>query len=94
MAVISLRLKERDFKRLSELSEMSHKDKSTIARELLEYGWKFLMIQNYRDGKISLSALADKLDLSVSETIDLLAKFGVESPLDFDDYLRGFEGLK
>jgi predicted HTH domain antitoxin len=94
MAVISLRLKEKDFRRLSELSEMSHKDKSTVARELLEYGWEFLMIQHYREGKISLSALAAKLDLSVGETIELLARFGVESPLDFDDYLKGFEALK
>ncbi len=49
MAVISLRLKERDVKRLSELSDLTHKDKSTVARELLEYGWEFLMIQQYRE---------------------------------------------
>ena len=91
MSVISIRLKDRDFKRLSELSRMEHKDKSTIARELLEYGWEFLMIKHYREGKISLSTLASKLDLSVSETIDLLAEFGVESPMDYDDYLGGFD---
>ena len=46
------------------------------------------------EGKLSLSTLADKLGLSVSETIDLLSEFGVESPLDYDDYLKGFEVFK
>ncbi|GBE02281.1 hypothetical protein BMS3Bbin06_00269 [bacterium BMS3Bbin06] len=91
MAVISLRLKDRELKRLNELSKMVHKDKSTVARELLEYGWEFLMIKLYREGKLSLSTLASKLEMSVSETIDLLSEFGVESPIEYDDYLKGFE---
>ncbi len=91
MAVISLRLKDREFRRLNELSRMEHKDKSTVARELLEYGWEFLMIKLYREGKLSLGTLALKLEISVSETIDLLSEFGVESPIEYDDYLKGFE---
>lgn len=94
MSVISLRLKDREIKRINELSKMGHKDKSTVARELIDYGWEFLMIKLYRDGKMSLSTLASKLELSVSETIDLLAEFGVESPIDYDDYLKGFEAFK
>ena len=91
MAVISLRLKDKELKRLNELSEMVHKDKSTVARELLEYGWEFLMIKLYREGKLSLSSLASKLEMSVSEAVDLLAGFGVESPIEYDDYLQGLE---
>lgn len=94
MTVVSLRLKDRELKRLNELSKMVRKDKSTVARELLDYGWEFLMIRLYREGKLSLSSLASKLELSVSETIDLLSEFGVESPIDYDDYLKGFEVYK
>ncbi|MFZ3064495.1 MAG: hypothetical protein WA277_04315 [Nitrospirota bacterium] len=94
MAVISLRLKDRDFKRVNELSKIEHKDKSTVARELIEHGWEFLMIKLYREGKLSLSTLAAKLELSVSETIDLLSEFGIESPIEYDDYLKGFEVFK
>jgi predicted HTH domain antitoxin len=94
MSVISLRLKEREMKRINELSKMVHKDKSTVARELIEYGWEFLMIKLYREGKLSLSTLATRLELSVSETLDLLAEFGIESPMDYDDYLKGFEVFK
>ena len=94
MSVISLRLKEKELKRLNELSQMVHKDKSTVARELLDYGWEFMMIKLYREGKLSLSTFASKLELSVSEAIDLLSEFGIESPLDYDDYLKGFEAFK
>ena len=73
---------------------MVKKDRSTVARELMEYGWEFMMIKLYRDGKLSLSSLAEKLELSISETIDLLAEFGIESPIDYDDYLKGFEVFK
>lgn len=94
MSVISLRLKDREVKRINELSRMVNKDKSSVARELIEYGWEFLMIKLYREGKISLGTLASKLELSVSETIDLLAEFGVESPIDYEDYLKGFDVFK
>ncbi|NUO09747.1 MAG: ribbon-helix-helix protein, CopG family [Candidatus Brocadia sp.] len=94
MSVISLRLKDKEIKRINELSKMEHKDRSTVARELIDYGWEFLMIKLYREGKLSLSALAEKLELSISEAIDLLSEFGVESPIDYDDYLKGFEVFK
>jgi predicted HTH domain antitoxin len=91
MGVISLRLKDRDLERLDELSKTLHKDKSTIARELLEYGWDFLMLEYYKEGKLSLTGLAKKLDVSISEAIDLLKERGIEAPIGFDDYLKGFE---
>jgi predicted HTH domain antitoxin len=91
MGVISLRLKDRDLERLDELSKALHKDKSTVARELLEYGWGFLMLKYYKEGKLSLSGLAKKLDISISEALDLLKDRGIEAPIGFDDYLKGFE---
>ena len=94
MSVISIRLKDREIKRLNELAKMVKKDRSTVARELMEYGWEFMMIKLYREGKLSLSSLAEKLELSISETIDLLSEFGIESPIDYDDYLKGFEVFK
>jgi hypothetical protein len=91
MGVISLRLKDRDLERLDELSKAAHKDKSTMARELLAYGWDFLMLEYYKEGKLSLTALAKKLDVSISEALDLLKERGIEAPLGFDDYLKGLE---
>ena len=52
------------------------------------------MIKLYREGRLSLSALAEKPELSVSEAIDVLSEFGVEAPKDYDDYLKGFEAIE
>lgn len=94
MGVISLRLKDRDLEKLDELSRLEHKDRSTMARELLEYGWESLMLRYYKEGKLSLGGLAKKLDISISEAIDLLAELGIEAPIEFEDYLKGFEAFK
>jgi hypothetical protein len=94
MGVISLRLKDKEIERLAELSKLERKDKSTIARELLEHGWEFLMLKRYKEGKLSLEGLAKKLDISISEAIDLLAELGIEAPIEFEDYLKGFEVFK
>jgi hypothetical protein len=91
MGVISLRLKDRDMERREELSMSERKDKSAIARELLEYGWDFLMLKSYKEGKLSLTGLAKKLDISISEAIDMLKELGIEAPIGLDDYLKGFE---
>ncbi len=94
MSVMSIRLKEREIKRINELSRMTKEDKSTVARQLLDYGWEFLMIKLYREGKLSLNSLARKLELSITETIDLLSEFGIEAPIEYDDYLKGFKVFK
>jgi hypothetical protein len=38
--------------------------------------------------------LAKKLDVSISEAIDLLAKLGIEAPIELEDYLKGFNVFK
>lgn len=94
MGVISLRLNDRDMKRIEELSRLERKDKSAVARELMEHGWELMMVRLYQAGRISLAGLASRLEMSVGETIDLLSELGTKAPLDFDDYLKGFEGLR
>lgn len=94
MTVISVRLKERDMERLGELSLAEHKDKSTVARELLEYGWEFLMLRHYKEGKLSIEGLARKLNVSISEVIDMLSELGIEAPIEYEDYLKGFEAFR
>jgi hypothetical protein len=38
-----------------------------------------------------LEGLAKKLDISISEAIDLLAKLGIDAPIELEDYLKGFD---
>lgn len=52
------------------------------------------MLRHYKEGALSLEGLTKKLDVSISEAIDLLAKLGMEAPIELDDYLKGFEAFR
>ncbi|HUL00963.1 MAG TPA: hypothetical protein VLX29_08920 [Nitrospirota bacterium] len=93
MRVISLRLENSELKRIDQLSSEEHKGRSAVARELIQQGWQFRMLKQYRDGKLSLGGLAKSLDLTIGDTIDMLAELGIESPIEYEDYLKGFEVL-
>ena len=94
MSVLSIRLKEKELERIKELSKLRKEDKSTVAKELMDCGWDYLMVKLYKDGKISLGTLSEKLELSMSETLDRLAEFEVTAPIEYEDYLKGSEYLK
>ena len=88
--VLSVRLDEQAMKRLHELAKKEKKELSTVARELIEQGWVLVALREYGEGKLSLGTMAQKLDLSVSQAIDLLSELGVRSPIGYDDYLESY----
>ena len=73
---------------------MRKEDKSTAAKELMDYGWDYLMVKLYKEGNLSLGMLSERLNLSISETFDRLAEFGATAPVEYEDYLKGAEYLK
>ena len=91
MGVISLRLENAELRRIDDLSSQEHKGRSAVARELIQQGLQFRMLKQYREGKLSLGSLAKGLGASVGEAIDMLAEFGIESPVAYEDYLKGFD---
>jgi len=52
------------------------------------------LIKQYKEGRLSLERLSKELNLSISETIDFLSKWGIQAPIDYDDYLEGYEVLE
>jgi predicted HTH domain antitoxin len=90
MSVMSVRLKDSEMQRIEELAAAEDKEKSTVVRDLINLGWSQVMVRRYREGRVSLGTLAEKLDLSLGETIELLAESGVRAPISYDDYLEGF----
>ncbi len=91
MPVMSIRLSEKELKRLRTLAKQEDKEKSSLARELLKDGLKYKMLLAYKEGKVSLSKLSKSLNISLSEAIDLLSLFGLQSPISYDDYLQAVE---
>lgn len=52
-----------------------------------------MIIEQYRLGKFSLGKAAKELHMSLSEFIDLLAELGVQSPIQYEDYLEGLKNI-
>ena len=95
MTTVSFRLPDEVARKLIKWSKMDRpKDKSTAARELMEYGWKFALLEQYRQGKLSLERFAHEVGLSVSEAMDFLSQHGAGARLDYDEYLKGLEHLR
>lgn len=88
---VSIRLEKKEIQFIEELSKKRNIDKSTAARELIEYGKVYLILKLYKEGKISLEKTSKELSLSISETIDLLAEFGIKAPISYEDYLKGYK---
>jgi len=94
MSVMSLRLGKEEIDIISRLSKHKKEAKSEVVRGLLRAGWVFYWLKLYSENKVSLGKMAEELDFSVNEVIDLLSDFGIESQVTYDDYLQGFENLK
>lgn len=91
MPVMSVRLSVEEERKLKSLAAAEDKEKSKVARELMLEGLKFKLLLGYKEGRVSLIKLSRELDWTLSETVDFLASFGLESPVSYDDYLAGSE---
>ncbi|KXB03730.1 hypothetical protein AKJ48_03665 [candidate division MSBL1 archaeon SCGC-AAA261O19] len=94
MKTTSFRLNEKELERIQELAERESKEKSEVMRRLIDSGWEYLMIKRYARGKISLGRLAKELDLSITETLDILSELGVKAQIRREDIQQGYETLK
>ena len=89
--VMTIRLADEDVRLVEELAKSSDKDKSTMVRDLVEYGKIYLAIKLYKEGKISIGKAAKIANLSISETMDLFAELGIKSNIELEDYLEGLK---
>ena len=87
--VMTVRLPKEDLEAVNQISIETKKDKSTTVRELVELGKIYFAIMQYRERKISLGKAAEIAGLTISETMDLLSKLGIESNIELEDYLEG-----
>ena len=92
--VITLRLKDMELGFIEELSKKENEDESYAARKLIDYGWIYFILKEYRQGKMSIGKAAKELNLTITEIIELLADLGIKSPVSYDDYLGGYKSLK
>ncbi len=89
--VMTVRLPKDDIEAVELIASNVQKDKSTVVRELVEYGKIYYAVMQYQENKLSIGKAVEISGLCLSDFIDLLAKFRIESKIDLGDYLKGKE---
>lgn len=91
---LSVRMSEEDFAFVNRLAREEKEDTSKEVRKLVDLGRLMLGIEKYRKKDASLGKASETAGLSISEMINKLADYGVESNLTLEDYQLGLEHLK
>ncbi len=67
---------------------------STAVRELVDLGRIMLAVEKYKNSDASLEKAARLAGVSLSKMIDILAEYGVEANLEYEDYLKGLRTIR
>ncbi len=91
---MSIRMDEGDYDFLRRLAREERAGLSKAVREVVYRGRIMLAIERYKNGEASLGRAAEMAGLSVGQMMAVLARYGVKSNLEREDYLQGLENLK
>ena len=91
---LSIRIDQDDYDFVKKLAKENKEEVSKAVRGLVDLGRLMFALESYKKGKISIGKAAELAGVSISEIIVLLAEFGIQSNLEYDDYIKGLENLK
>ena len=93
MKVKSIRIPE-DIEQAIEYVARSEKlEKTQSIRKLTRLGFEFYAAKSYERGKLTLREAAELLNLTLSETIDLLSEMGVKGNIRAKDIMESLKAM-
>ena len=87
--IVTLRLSTPDIALLERLGKKEKKDRSTTLRDLVTKGRLYVAIEKYSTSEASLEKAAEIAGITVSQMMQLLERFGIETKLTLTDYFAG-----
>lgn len=83
--VLAIRLKKDEASQLALVSKKQHLNKTDAMKELLRRGFTMYQLDEYKSGNISLGKLAENLNISYLEALNLVSKYSAhpEMPVDY-----------
>lgn len=91
---MSIRVDEKDYDFINQLSKAEKGDLSKAVRELVYRGRVMLAVERYKQGEASLGKAAELAGVPIGKMMHILADYGVKSDLEKEDYLKGLENLR
>jgi len=93
MTTKTLRLPDDLITAVQTVEHAEHIEESTAMRKLMRMGFELYTARLYQTGQISLRQTAKRLDLSLSEALDVLQQLGVSGNVTADDTLASLRSL-
>ena len=90
MITKSLRLPDSLARAVREIGSAEHIEESSAMRKLLRMGYELYLAEQYRAGRTSLRTAADRMGLSLSETLEVLQRLGITGNTGADDTLASY----
>jgi predicted HTH domain antitoxin len=93
MKVKSIRIPKDIDRAIAYVSRAEKIENTHSLRKLARMGFESYVTKEYKAGKITLREASDLLNLTLSETIDLLSDMGVKGNIHAEDVMRSLESL-
>jgi predicted HTH domain antitoxin len=93
MKVKSIRIPDDIDKSIEYVARLEKLEKTQSLRKLTRLGFEYYAAKSYERGKLTLRETAQLLNLTLSETIDLLAEMGVKGNIRTKDGMESFKTI-
>lgn len=91
MKVKSIRIPDDIDKSIEYVARLEKLEKTQSLRKLTRLGFEYYAVKSYERGKLSLREVAELLNLTLSETIDLLTEMGVKGNIRAKDVMESLK---
>jgi len=93
MKVKSIRIPDDMDKSIEYVSRLEKLEKTQSLRKLTRLGFEYYAAKSYERGKLTIRETAELLNLTLSETIDLLAEMGVKGNIRTRDVMESLKTI-
>ena len=94
MKVKSMRIPDDIDQAIDYVSQIEKIEKTQSLRKLARLGFEYYIAKEYREGRSSLREVAQLLNLTLSNTIDLLNEMGVSGNIRARDVLSSIKSME